>query len=124
MSFQLVANTLDLSVGFRHGRLQAGMSFSIVRLAGFFIYRIGCADSRDHIFALSVGQPLAVKFVLAGSRIAGKGHTGGRIITHVAEYHRLHIDRRAPFIGYSFNPPIRYRAFSIPAFENSSNRSP
>src|SRR5664280_3836435 len=44
VSFQLIADTLDLSVGFRHGRLQTGMSFGICLL-----YTSDAADEEDSV---------------------------------------------------------------------------
>jgi len=100
------------------------MSVDVVKLAGFFIDRIGCADTRDDIFSLRVGQPLAVEFVFAGGGITGESDAGGGIFAHVAENHRLDIDRRAPIIGNAFNPAVRYRAFSVPAFEDRADCTP
>ena len=57
--------------------------------------RLGCADARDHVLALGVGQIFAVDHVLAGAGIAGKAHAGTGIAAHVAEHHGAHVDRGA-----------------------------
>src|SRR3546814_8160870 len=54
------------------------------------------ADARDHILALRVDQEFTVMRVVTGRGIAGERHPGRRGVAHVAEHHRLDVDRGAP----------------------------
>ena len=54
------------------------------------------ADARHHVFALRIDQPFAIISAFAGGRVAGEGHAGRAGLAHIAEHHRLHIDRGAP----------------------------
>ncbi len=56
---------LDLAAHLRHLVAQA-------------VDGLGGADAGDHVLALGVDQVLAVELVLAGGRVAGEGHAGGR----------------------------------------------
>ena len=56
------------------------------------------AGAGDHVLALGVEQELAVEGLLAGRGVAGEGDAGGRGVAHVAEDHRLDVDRRAPVL--------------------------
>jgi hypothetical protein len=56
---------------------------------------LGRADPGDDIFALRVGQKLAVQLVLAGRWVAGERHAGRAVIAEVAEHHGLDVDRGA-----------------------------
>src|SRR5256885_10777081 len=51
------------------------------------------------LFRSRVRKVLAEKAVLAVGGIAREGDAGGAIVAHVAENHRLHVDRGAPIVG-------------------------
>ena len=53
-------------------------------------------NTGDNIFALRIDQVLAVKNIFACRGVAGKRHTRGTIVAHVAKDHRLNIDGRTP----------------------------
>ena len=59
--------------------------------------RLGRADTGNNILALGIDQKFTVEVILAGRGVAGKGHTGGAVIAHVAEDHRLDVDGSTPF---------------------------
>ena len=71
-------------------------------------------DAGDDILALRVHQELAIQLVLSGARVAGERHAGAAVIAHVAEYHHLHIDRRAPAARNIVHLPIINGARVIP----------
>src|SRR3546814_3921210 len=56
--------------------------------------------------------------------VAGKGDAGGRGVAHVAEHHRLDIDRGAPFAGDAVQAAIDFRAVAFPACEDGADRTP
>ena len=82
VAFELVAQFVELVGQIGHLDLEP-------------VERLGRADAGDHVLALGVDQIFAVELVLAGGRIAGEGHAGGRIVATVAEHHGHDIDRRA-----------------------------
>ncbi len=88
------------------------------------VQRVGRADAGHDILALRVGQPLAVETVLAGGRVARERHAGGRRISHVAEHHRLHGDRRAPLVGDALDPAVGNGAPAVPGREDRPDRAP
>ncbi|MCY1238222.1 hypothetical protein D9M72_509480 [compost metagenome] len=54
------------------------------------------ANACNNVFALRIDQKLAIELLLAGGRITGKGDAGCRGFAHIAENHRLNIDRCPP----------------------------
>src|SRR5215475_14049857 len=95
MAFKNVVDSLELAVGLRQGVFHR----RLVRprfLASGLADLLRRADAGDDILALRVDQKLAVKLLLSGRWIAREGNTCCRRVAHIAEYHRLHIDRRSP----------------------------
>ena len=82
------------------------------------------ADAGDDILALRVDQEFAVISALAGRRIAGEGDAGGAGLTHVAEHHRLDVDRRAPTARNVVQPAIDLRPLGLPRSEHRADRAP
>ncbi len=54
---------------------------------------LGGADTRHHIFALSIDEIFSIEHIFPGTRIPRKAYPSQRLGSHVAEYHRLHRDR-------------------------------
>ena len=71
-------------------------------------------DAGDDILALRVHQEFTVQLVFTSARITGERHAGTAVIAHVAEYHHLHIDRRAPAARNIVHLPIINGARVIP----------
>ena len=82
------------------------------------------ADPGDDILALRIYQELAVKYVRAGRRIAGEGDARSAIRPHIAEYHRLHVDRGPPVGGNVVQPAIGDRARVHPGTKDGADRAP
>ncbi len=82
------------------------------------------ADAGDHVLALGVDQVFAVELVGAGRGVAGEGDAGGAILAHVAEHHRLDVDRGAPFRRNIVQPPIGLGALILPRAEHRADRAP
>ena len=82
------------------------------------------ADARDHVLALGVDQEFAVEPLLAGRRIAREGNAGRRGVAHVAEHHRLHVDRGAPAFRNVVQPAIGDGARVHPRAEHRADRAP
>ena len=93
-------------------------------LAGRAGQGLGCTDTRHHVLALGVDQELAVQTILAGGRIARKGHPGCRGVPHVAEHHGLDIDCRAPALGDVVHAAIELGPLIHPAGEDGTNGAP
>ncbi len=85
---------------------------------------LGRADAGHHVLALGVDQELAIEARLAGGRIAREGHPGGRGVAHIAEHHRLHIDRGAPAFRDVVHAAIELGPFVHPAGEHRADRPP
>ena len=96
----------------------------VLLVLGVLVERVRGTDPRDHVLALRVGQPLAVELVVAGRRVAGEGHAGRRVITHVAKDHGLDVDRGAPVVGDALDAAIGNGALAVPRREDSTNSAP
>ncbi len=88
-----------------------------------FVFRIvvqgiGGANTGNHIFSLCIDKPFTIELVFACGGITGKGHAGCGMITHIAEYHGLHVNGGTPIVGNTFYASVRDGFFSVPAFEN------
>ena len=82
------------------------------------------ADAGDDVLALRVDQEFAVEPLLAGRRIAGEGDAGRRGVAHVAEHHRLHVDRGAPAFRNVVQAAIGDGARVHPRAEHRADRAP
>ena len=81
------------------------------------------ANAGHHVFALRVDQDFAVKFFLAGGRIARKAYACAAGLTQVAEDHGLNVDRRAQIIGNVVDAAINLGALVFPGAEHCITRS-
>ena len=121
--FQQRVDPRQLGEGFRHRgfhRRLVGAGF----LACVFGDVLRRADAGDDVLALRVDQEFAVQPALAGGRIAGEGDAGGRGVAHVAEHHRLHVDRGAPGFRDVVQPAIGHRAGVHPGGEHRADGAP
>ena len=82
------------------------------------------ADAGDDVLALGVDEKFAVELLGAGRGIAGEGDAGRRRLAHIAEHHRLHIDRGAPLGGNGVEAPIGDGALVHPGREHRADRAP
>ncbi len=123
MRFELGASRLQIGEGFRHQRLERR-----VAVAGRFTRRLGQglrrAQACDHVLALGIDQELAVKRILSGGRIAGEHDAGRAPLSHIAEHHGLHGDRRAPIVGDVVQPPVGDGSSVVPRAEHRGDRAP
>src|SRR3546814_15448413 len=76
------------------------------------------------LLTLRIDQEFAIIAILSGRGIAGEGTARGGRITHVSEYHRLHIDRRAPIPGNRVPPAVDFGPLSLPGTENDRGAAP
>ena len=101
---QTGGNINKLLVYFGHGVRERGN-----RLRG--------ADAGYNVLSLRVHQELAVQLLLAGRRVAGERNARARGIAHVAEYHRLDVDRGAPGVRDVVHAAVGVRTRVVPGAE-------
>ena len=82
------------------------------------------ADAGDDVLALGVDQIFAIISALAGGGIAGEGDAGRRGLAHIAEHHRLDVDRGAPVAGDMVDAAIGPGALRLPGAEHRADRAP
>ena len=82
------------------------------------------ADPGDNVLALRVNQIFAVIGALTCGRIARERDARCRRVTHVAEYHRLHVDGSAPVTGDRIDPAVNFRSFRLPRTEHRTDCAP
>ncbi|CEG08892.1 hypothetical protein BN961_02312 [Afipia felis] len=121
--FELLIDARQLREGIRH----FGFHRRLVRtrfLAGGFSDFLRRADAGDDVLALRVDEEFAVQLALAGRGIARERNAGRRGLAHVAEYHRLHVDRGTPRLRNIVQAAIRHGARRHPRTEHRANRAP
>ena len=123
VGFQLEADSVEFSINLGHCLLQALEVLVMVGLGGL-VQRVGGADTRDHVLALGVDEPLAVELVVAGGRIAAESDTGCGGVAHVAEHHALHVYSGAPVIRNLFDAAVSDCALAVPALEHAADGAP
>ena len=101
-------------------RCLVGAGF-LARIFGDVLRR---ANAGHHVFALRVDQEFAVQPALAGRGIARERDPGRRGIAHIAEHHRLDVDRGAPGFRNVMQPPVGHRARIHPRRKHRPNRAP
>ncbi|OPZ91222.1 MAG: hypothetical protein BWY73_01146 [candidate division TA06 bacterium ADurb.Bin417] len=112
-----VADVVQLLVNLGHRLLQGGKVPVLLGLGGL-VERVGSPGAGHHVLALGVDQPLAVELVLAGGRVAAEGDAGGRGLAHVAEDHRLDVDRGAPLVRDALDPAVGDGPAAVPGGED------
>src|SRR5690606_27968099 len=70
-----------------------------------------------------VDQPFAVISLLAGRGVAGEGDAGSAGLAHVAEDHRLDVDRGAPVAGDVVEAAVDPGAVTLPRVEHRADRA-
>ncbi len=56
---------------------------------------LGVTNARNNVFALSVNQKIAIRFVFTRCCVAGETHACTRVVIAVSKHHRLYVDRSA-----------------------------
>ena len=95
---KLVTDREELLVGLGP-HLFEGLDRLLVGGLRLLVQRQRGADTRHHVFALGVDEPLAVEHVFAIGRVTRERHTRRRGVAQVTEYHGLHVNRRAQSWG-------------------------
>ena len=121
--FERGTDGVELLVGLGHGVLHAHEVLVLLVLR-VVVDRARGADAGHDVFALGVHQPLAVELVVAGGRVAGEGHAGGGGVAHVAEHHRLDVDRGAPLVRNAFDAAVGDGLLAVPALEHGRDAAP
>ena len=109
MVFQFIRYFHKLFIAFRQVFFQFGN-------------RLWCTDTCHNILTLCVDQVFAVYAFLSGGRISGKSNACAGRIAHIAEYHRLYVDRRAPVARNIVHSSVYDGSFIIPGTEYGLNR--
>ena len=111
MFLQLDANLFELVVRLRHNLFQFGE-----------MYRR--ADAGHHVFALRVGQIVAIENLFARARVAREANARAGIVAGVAEHHLLHVDAGAKQPGDLLDAAIGGSLLGHPRTEYRADRSP
>ena len=80
------------------------------------------ADAGDDVLALRVGQEVARRLRGARDLVAAEPNARAARLALVAEYHLLHVDRRAPAVGDAVDPPVGDGAIAGPGVEHRADR--
>ena len=86
--------------------------------------RFGRACAGDDVFALRIGEDVAVQNSLPGTAITRERDAGAAIVSHVAVYHGDDVHGGAETVGDIVNLAIVFRAARMPALEDRFDRSP
>ncbi len=121
--FEFPAHLVEFAEHLGHDLFHRRQS-RVVRLLAGDRQMLRGADPGHDILALRIYQELAVKRVGAGRRVAGEGDAGRAIRPHIAEHHRLHVDRGSPVGRDVVQPAIGDRARVHPGAEHRADRAP
>ncbi len=108
---ELRGDRLELGVGRRHLEAQ-------------LVDRLGHPDAGDHVFALGVGEVVALDSRRAGRPAARHRDAGRRVVAEVAEDHRADVHRRAEIVRDVGGVAIVDGAASVPAAEDRLGGEP
>ena len=123
MGFEPVEHRRQLGIDLRHRLFhRRGLG------AGLFTRRLGQilrrADAGDDVLALRIDQEFAVIGAVALGGIAGEGDAGRRRVAHIAEDHRLDVDRGAPVRGDVVEAAIDLGTLRLPRSEHRADCAP
>ena len=79
--------------------------------------RLRGPDSGNHVFTLGVDQIFSINSLCACGRISCKCHAGSGGISHVSEYHGLHVDSGSPVTGNVVHSAVDDGTLVIPGTE-------
>ena len=82
------------------------------------------ASPCNNILSLGIHEILAVKLAFSRGRVAAERNAGRRIIAHVPEHHRLHVDCRSPFIRNLLYAAVLDSTSAVPTCENRAHSAP
>ena len=85
---------------------------------------LGGAYTGNYVFSLCIDEVLSVKDIFAGSSVTSECYTGSRGISHIAEYHSLHVYGSTPFFGNLVHTTVENGAFVHPAVEYGTDSTP
>ncbi len=86
------------------------------------VERLGDADARNDVLALSIRQEVAVRLVLARRRVARERDAGARVVALVAEHHCLHVDCGAQVVRDALHLAVVACAPAVPRLEHRFDR--
>ena len=103
--FQFVSDLHELPIAFRQIFLQFGN-------------RLRRTDSCHNVFTLRIDQIFPINPLRARGRISRESNARSGSISHISEYHRLHVYRRSPVAGNIIHPAVYDRPVIIPGTEH------
>ncbi|EJX10029.1 hypothetical protein EVA_01863 [gut metagenome] len=132
--FELCLECIELSVDLRH-RLFHRRIFALTfffrdtlerspAAATFECDLLRSADTRNHVFTLSVNEPFTVEEVFTCSCVTAEANTCSRSVTHVTEYHGHHGNGSTPFSRNTFHLTVEDSTFVHPAVEYGADGTP
>ena len=108
MSFKSIKDRHQLCMDRRKLALEVVKSFSV-------------PNARHDIFALSVDQKVAIRFVFSGCSVASEAHTSARVVVAISKYHCLHVDGSAQIVAYLFAHTVCNCSRTIPRTKHRLN---
>src|SRR4030042_3557667 len=96
----------------------------VLFVLGGLIYGVRRADPGYNIPSLGIWEPFTVKSIITGCRVACKGNTGCRAVSHVTKDHCLDVNSGAPCARDAFDLPVRNRPLPVPALEYRPDTPP
>ena len=118
-----ILHVLEVRFEFRRQALE--LAVDLGELAAFHLFdRLRRACAGDDIFALRVGEHVAIQHILAGAAVARERHTRAAVVPHVPVDHGDDVDRRPQAVGNAVHLAIVFGAAGVPALEDRLDRAP
>ena len=81
-------------------------------------YRFGSTDTCNYVFTLGIDEEFSVEEVFSSGRVPGEAYARGRVVSHVAEDHRLDVYGSPQEARNVIQPSILYGPWGIPGLED------
>ena len=83
---------------------------------------MGRPDPGHHVLTLRINKVVTVELLRAGVGVAREGDAGAGVVAHVAEDHRLHVDRGAQGVRDLVEVAVVDGALVVPRGEHRLDR--
>ena len=120
-----VLHVLEVILELRGEPLQVAVDLGEPPFGAFHLRdRLRCARPGDDVFALRVGEVVAIQHALPRAAITRERDAGAAIVSHVAVHHGHDVHGGTETVGDVVELAIVFRAACVPTLEDGFDRSP
>ncbi len=114
-----------LEVLLQFGRQAVELAVDLGEFAALHLLdRLGRARTGHHVFALCIGQQVAVQHVLAGAAVARECHARAAVVAHIAVDHGDDVHGGSQTVRNAVHLAVVLGTLGVPALEDRFNGTP